>query len=478
MPSLYLVSPSHHLASGQLVRTTRYWTSGLTMPALKALTPREWKVTIVDELMADVNLDAPCDVVGIGAMGPQIARAYDLADAFRARGKKVVLGGPWVSLAPAEASLAHADAVVVGEAETVWPRVLEDLAAGRSEGVYRAGSFVDLGGRSLAKPVASRLQKTPPRSLGGPHADVFSKIDYRDLQLVRWDKWKTSPAYRIYFHWPLMFSRGCPHPCSYCAVQTFYERSYRTRAIDAVIDDVRRIKALGGKNLLFLDDNPIADVDAAKELFVRLIPEKIKWTSQCTIEIARDPELLDLAARSGCVALSIGLESDDDAVLGGLKKKFNRPSRYDEDLEALRARGIQVIALMMLGLDGQDARVFERTLQWLVTRKVSLVKFFTPAPYPGTQFHEDMRAAGRIAVSDWGRYDYGSLLVRPQGMSERELRDGFDRAYKEFYSLRAIARRMWPVPRTNRVEHAAYVVANLKTWGFLKKNPTAWGTIS
>src|SRR5260221_399300 len=188
-----------------------------------------------------------------------------------------LLGGPWVTLAPHEASLAHADAIVAGEAERVWARCLSDLAAGRSEGVYRAGAFVDLGGRTLAK--SARLEE---------HTDVFSKIDYRDLQLFRADRWKASPLYRVYFHWPLMFSRGCPYPCSYCAVQAFYQRSYRTRKVDAVIDDVRRIKALGGKNLLFLDDNPIADVDAAKELFARLIPEKIKWTSQCTIEIARD----------------------------------------------------------------------------------------------------------------------------------------------------------------------------------------------
>jgi radical SAM superfamily enzyme YgiQ (UPF0313 family) len=475
MPSLYLVSPSHYLADGRLVKTTRYWTSGLTMPALKALAPSDWRVRIVDELVSDVNLDEPCDVVGIGAMGPQIARAYDLADAFRARGKKVVLGGPWVSLAPAEKSLAHADAIVVGEAEQVWARCLGDLAAGRGGGVYRASDFVSLGGRALAKPVGKNGSS---RTLGAHEADVFSRIDYRDLQLVRWDKWKTSPGYRVYFHWPLMFSRGCPHPCTYCAVQTFYERSYRTRRIDAVIEDVRRIKAIGGKNLLFLDDNPIADVEAAKELFRALIPERIKWSSQCTIEIARDPELLDLASRSGCVALSIGLESTAEPVLDGVKKKFNRPNRYAEDLGRLRARGIQVIALMMLGMDGQDPDVFEQTLRFLVEHKVSLVKLFTPAPYPGTAFHDAMRAEGRILTDDWSRYDYGSLLVRPKSMSAGELRGGFDRAYKRFYSLRSIARRMLPPPRKNPVEHAAYVVANLKTWGFLRRNPTAWGTIS
>ena len=479
MPRLYLVSPSHYLQDGRLVKTTRYWTSGLTMPALKALTPREWQVDIVDELMNDVDLDHPADVVGIGAMGPQIARAYDLADAFRARGKKVVLGGPWVTLAPHERSLEHADAIVAGEAERVWARVLSDFSAGKNERVYSADNLVKLGGTVLSKP----LLKKGERKLGvengaADHVDVFSKIDYADLQLLRRDLFKASPFYRLYFHWPIMFSRGCPHPCSYCAVQAFYKRSYRTRNIDAVIEDVRRVKALGGRNFLFLDDNPIADVDAAKELFARLIPEKIKWTSQSTIEIARDPELLDLAARSGCVALSIGLESNEEHVLGGLKKNFNRASRYAEDLAALRSKGIQVIALMMLGMQGQDASVFDQTLQFLVDHRISLVKFFTPAPYPGTAFHEDMQKAGRILSDDWSRYDYGSLLVKSDTLDGKTLRDGFDATYKHFYGLKAIAKRMLHVPKKNRREHAAYLVANLKTWHFLKKNPSAWGTIS
>ncbi len=455
------------------MKTTRYWTSGLTLPALKALTPKEWDVRIVDELVEDVDLDTPCDVVGITAMGPQIKRAYELADGFRARGRKVVLGGKWVSLAAPEASLAHADAIVVGEAETVWPRVLADLAAGRSDGVYKAERFIDLGG-TRTRSLGSRPVSTKPEE----RYDTFSKIDYRDLALIRWDRWKKSPLYRVYFHWPLMFSVGCPHPCTYCAVQTFYERSYRTRAIDAVIEDVRRIKALGGKNLLFLDDNPIANVEAAKELFRRLIPEKIKWTSQCTIEIARDEELLDLAARSGCVALSIGLESDDQQVLDGLRKGFNRPSRYEEDFRRLRAKGIQVIALMMLGMDGQDAHVFDRTIERLERDGVALVKLFTPAPYPGTRYHEEMTQAGRILDDDWGGYDYGSLLIEPTHMTPAELREGFDRAYKRFYGLPSIAKRMLRLPRRNPVEHAAYLVANLKTWRFLKANPSAWGTIS
>jgi len=449
---LYLVSPTHYQRNGELVKTTRYWTSGLTLPTLKALTPPGWDVRLTDELISDVDLDHPCDVVGITAMGPQISRAYDLADQLRARGRKVVLGGPWVSLAPVERSLAHADAVVVGEAERVWATVLGDLAAGRSLGVYRAPGLID-------------LSEAP-------------SVDYRDLQLVRWSRFRLSPVYRQYFHWPVIFSRGCPHPCSYCAVQSLYERQFRTRPVSHVLSDVRRIKALGGRKLLFLDDNPIARPDAAKALFRALIDEKIIWTSQCPISIARDPELLDLAARSGCVSLSIGLESTEDDVLATVRKRFNQPGSYDDDLRAIRAKGIQVIALMMVGLDGQTPAVFPAALDFLRRNRVSLLKLFTPAPYPGTPFHEEMRAAGRVLDDDWSHYDYGSLLVAPTGMTQEALRDGFDETYRSFYSLGSIARRMLPFPGDHRAEHAAYLLANLKTHLYLRKHPSSWGTLS
>jgi radical SAM superfamily enzyme YgiQ (UPF0313 family) len=303
-------------------------------------------------------------------------------------------------------------------------------------------------------------------------------VDYRDLKLVRWGRFRLSPVYRQYFHWPLLFSRGCPHGCSYCAVQSLYQRSYRTRPVEHVIEDVRRIKALGGRKLLFMDDNPIARPEAAKELFRALIDERVIWTSQCPITIAHDAELLDLAARSGCVSLSIGFESTEEGVLAGVGKGWNKPGRYDEAIRAIRARGIQVIALMMVGLDGQTPAVFEALRGFLERNRVALLKLFTPAPYPGTPFHAQMLAAGRILDDDWSHYDYGSLLVQPTGMTASELRGGFDRTYRAFYSLGSIARRMFPWPPHNRAEHAAYLLANLKTHSYLRKHPSAWGTLS
>ena len=406
---------------------------------------------MVDELFYAVDLQHPCDLVGITAMGPQIKRAYDLDDHFRARGVRVVLGGTWVTLNP-EQSLRHADAVVAGEAETVWPQLLADFCEGRSRGIYRAARWHNLQG--------------------------LPRINYTELPLLKYEAFKKSWLYRMYFHWPVVFSRGCPHPCEYCAVQTYYGRSFRTRPVGEVLEDLHRIRSLGANRILFLDDNPIAHPEAAKELFAAMIPLRLKWASQSTINIARDPELLDLAARSGCVSLSIGLESINEGSLESVRKGFNVPKRFREDLAALRAKGIQVIALLMVGLDGDGVDTFRRSLEFLIDNKISFLKLFTPCPYPGTKYYDDMAKAGRILVQDWGRYDYGSPLIRPAQMSPDEMMDGFKYVYEGFYSVNAIARRLFPFPRGNYVETLAYLVANLKVNRYLRSHPGAWATIS
>jgi len=451
---LFLVSPTHYLPDGSLHTTTRYWTSGTTLPYLKALTPPEWEVRFADELMQPLDpaaVEGWADVVGITAMGPQIRRAYDLADRFRAAGTRVVLGGTWVTLA-AEQSLRHADAVVAGEAEYVWRDVLADLAAGRSRGIYRAERWHDL--RDLPE------------------------IDYWSLPLLKPDAFRTSWLYRMYFFWPIFFSRGCPHPCEYCAVQTYYQRSYRTRPVDEFIAEIRRMKAFGARRFLFMDDNPIAHPEKAKAMLRALVAERVQWVSQATVNVARDPELLDLVARSGCRVLSIGFESLNAESLASIAKDFNRPSRFAEDVARLRARGIQVIALVMVGLDGDTPETFARTLAWLDANKVSFLKLFTPAPYPGTRFHAAMAAAGRIVSDDWGRYDYGTANVRPLHMTDEQMAAGFQMVYRGFYSVPSILRRFVPPPRGHLLESLAMLVANAKVARFMRRTPEAWGTIS
>ena len=450
---IYLISPTHYLPDGRLVKSIQYWTSAITLPYLKALTPREHQVEFTDELMHDVDLNSDADLIGITAMGPQIARGYVLADHFRARGKKVVMGGSWVSLNP-EQALEHCDAILMGEAEYVWKELVEDFGAGRNKVRYQADQWHSLVG----------LPRVPYEELS--------------LPLFRPDLWAKSSFYRQYFHWPVSASRGCPHPCEYCTVQTYYSRSFRSRPVEEVVEDFRVIKSLGGKKVLILDDNPIGNISYAKELFRALIPMKMAWASQCTINIARNKEVLDLAARSGCRTLSIGLESVTQENLEDVSKGFNKAPRFAEDLKAIRDKGIQVIALMMVGLDGDTTESFQKTLQFLVDNKITFLKLFTPCPYPGTKYFNDMEAAGRILTKDWNRYDYGSPLIQPTHMTPDEMMEGFTQLYKDFYSLPNIMRRMTPPPRGNYLESLFYTVANFKINRHLKRAPHAWGTIS
>src|SRR4029077_2868177 len=216
----------------------------------------------------------------------------------------------------------------------------------------------------------------------------------------------------------------------------------------------------------------------AKELFRRLIPLRVQWVSQATINVARDPELLDLVARSGARVLSIGFESLSEESLASVAKSFNRPTRFKEDIEKLRARGIQVIALIMVGLDGDTPETFAATLRWLEENKISFLKLFTPAPYPGTKFHTDMQAAGRLLDDDWGHYDYGSPVMRPLNMRPEQMLEAFQYVYSVFYAVRSMLRRFVPPPRRNLLETLAMLVANAKVHGYLRRNPAAWGTIS
>ncbi len=451
MAKIYLISPTHYAPDGNLVKSIHYWTSAITLPYLKAITPREHQVTFTDELMQDVDVNSDADIIGLTAMGPQIARAYDLADYFRARGKKVVLGGAWVSLNTPEAML-HADAVVKGEAEHVWKDVIDDLSAGRSKGVYHSDKWHSMVG--------------------------MSRFDYTSLPLFRPDLFKKSPFYRMYFHWPVLASRGCPHPCEYCSVQTYYNRTFRSRPVEEVVEDLKIIKSLGGRRVLILDDNPIGNVKYAKELFRAMIPLKMEWASQMTINIARNDELLDLAARSGCRSLSIGLESVSQDNLVELDKGFNKAPRFDEDLAKIRSKGIQIIALMMVGLDGDDTTSFGKTLDFLVRNKISFLKLFTPCPYPGTKYYSDMEKAGRIITKEWNRYDYGSPLIQPTHMSPKQMMDGFNSVYNSFYSLKNIFKRMNQPRGGNYLEHAFYFIANLKLNHYMRTTKHAWGTIS
>ncbi|MGH9748987.1 MAG: B12-binding domain-containing radical SAM protein, partial [Candidatus Polarisedimenticolia bacterium] len=415
---ILLISASHELPGGAVARVERYWTSALTLVHLAALTPPDFTVTLVDDFMREPPPDTDADLVGITAMGLQIGRAYRLADRYRARGKTVVMGGEWVSLNPDQA-LEHCDAIVQGEAEFAWPELLADhQRGGLRRRVYRSERLHDLAG--LPRPDLTRLPLW--------RKELMREKVYREY----------------YFQFPLYVTRGCPFRCEYCCITAFHEGTYRTRPIGEVLGDLDAIRALGSRNVLFMDDNPVGDPRYAKELFRAMIPKGMRWCSQCTVQIADDPELLDLAARSGCTLLSIGFETIRQSNLAGIRKGWARAQDYARVIRELRRRGIQIVALIMIGLDDDDPADFDRTLEFLIRNKVPLAKFHLPIPYPGTPFHARMEKEGRILTRDWNRYHYGSAVIRPRRMTPEAAEARFWATYRDFFSLRSIARRFFP----------------------------------
>src|SRR2546430_3943513 len=278
----------------------------LTIPYLAALTPSHWEVSFADDNHGEVDLDARPDLVAISVSTMSAVRAYELADAFRARGIPVVLGGWHVTLCPDdEEAASHADAVVVGEADDTWPALLADFERGRLKPRYVSHNGADL----AAYP---RLDRGLLRGRG-----------YLTTNLVQ-------------------ATRGCPYRCSFCSVSTVNPK-YRRRPVD---DVAAEIAAMRGRALFFIDDNVFVHREYTRDLFRALAPLRKKWIGEVSIDIAEYPELLDLAAASGLIGVLVGFESVLPASLQEMNKhRTNHVDRYRAQIRALHERGVGVLGM-------------------------------------------------------------------------------------------------------------------------------------
>ncbi len=380
-----------------------FWFPRLSLTTLGALTPKDIEVRLVDEGVEKIDFDMDVDLVGISAMTFLSPRAYEISDRFRKRGVKVVLGGIHPTALPEEAK-EHADAVVIGEAEKIWPSLLEDFKNGELKPFYKMDTLPSLEG-------------LPPQR----------------LSLLRPGAYMTNNC--------LQASRGCPYGCDFCSVTTFFGNTFRLRPVKDVIDE---IAALDGKFVVFVDDNIAGNKAYARELFKALIPLKKQWGSQASITLARDPELLELAAKSGCTSLFVGIESISQETLASANKSFNKVTDYEESIKRFHDNGILVNAGMIFGFDNDDESVFERTVAFLKKNRVGLVLFSILTPFPGTGFYKKLEQEGRIIDKDWSHYDGRNVVFKPKNLSPEALQDGFHWAYHKFYSVPSILQRVLP----------------------------------
>jgi len=378
------------------------WFAHLTLTTLAALTPPDIEVKITDENVEPIDFEEDVDLVGVTGMVMHAPRAYQIAQRFRQRGIPVVMGGPHASSLPLEAK-EYVDAVVIGEAENVWEGLMEDFKNGCLKPFYQAEAFCSM------------------ERLPFPRLDLLRKDAYMTINCVQ-------------------TTRGCPHQCDFCHVTHFFGKTYRCRPVDEVIEEVKRLE---GDFLVFIDDNIAGNRRYAKELFTQLKPLKKKWASQASMTLTRDPELLKLAAESGCVSLFIGVESLSSENLKDVNKSFNQAYQFEEAMKAVHDHDIMILAGFIFGLDHDDEGVFERTLRFCERNRIELPSFFLLTPLPGTALFQRMESEGRLMHKDWGQYNGATVVFKPRLMTEETLQRGFNWVCKEGYSWGSIFKRVF-----------------------------------
>jgi radical SAM superfamily enzyme YgiQ (UPF0313 family)/anti-anti-sigma regulatory factor len=379
-----------------------FWFAKLTLPHLAALTPDDIEVRLIDEAVEPIDYDDPTDLVGITVNTYLAPRSYEISHEFRRRGVPVVLGGVHPSLYPKEASQ-HADTIAIGEAETTWARLLEDFKHG------------------LMQPIYQPTHRPSLKGLPIPRRDLLKRNAYLTTNTIQ-------------------TTRGCPFRCDFCSVTDFFGKTYRCRPIPEVIEEIETLNL--NRPLVFVDDNIIGRPNYARELFEAITPYKVRWGSQCSINLADHPDVMRAAKQSGCVAMFIGIESISQQNLNDVHKSINHADQYFEAIQRIHDQGIAINAGMILGMDHDDESVFERTLEFLEKAKIEYATFHILTPVPGTPLYRQMEADGRIIDRDWSKYNGGYTVFRPKLMSPEALEEGYYWTYQQFYSMRSIYNRV------------------------------------
>jgi len=351
-----------------------------------------------------------CDLVAISTFTAQIFEAYGIADRLRAAGVKVALGGLHVSVLPDEAAQ-HADYVVVGEGENVWPTVVAAAGRGAAPAVFRAADF-------------------PP-------------VDLARLPVPRYDLLGDRP----YNRYTAQTTRGCPWRCEFCASTVMLQAPYRRRPVDQVVRDIAAVQRLHPSAFIeFADDNTFVDKGWGRELCRALIPLKLKWFTETDLSVAEDEELLTLMARAGCRQVLIGLESPSAGPLAGLEQRANRKARwaasYAEAIRTIQGHGITVNACFILGLDGQTTKAFREIRDFAEAAQPFDVQITLLTPFPGTPLYARFERENRLLQPGaWQLCTLFDVNYRPTGMTPQELREGIYWLGEQLYSDEATNRR-------------------------------------
>ncbi len=392
---------------------------------LKSLTPADVTTAFYDERLEPLPLDEPTDLVAMTVETYTARRAYQIANSYRSRGVPVVMGGYHPTFLPDEA-LQFADAVVVGDAEGVWPLVVEHARRGELQPIYRQAEFPSLAG------------SFPDRS-------IFKGKRYAPFTLVQ-------------------YGRGCKYNCNFCSIRAFYGTVLRQRPVAEVIDELKNSRA---RSVFLVDDNIFVDVAKAAELFEALIPLKIRWSCQVSIDIAHDPALVQLMARSGCINALVGFESLNRANLVQMRKAWNlKYHDYQTSIKVFQDAGIMIYGTFVFGYDHDTVDAFDEAVDFAIRNKFYLANFNPLTPTPGADLYTQLAREKRLIFDRWWldpAFRYGHATFHPRGMTADELTAGCLRARLRFNTYNSLVRRAL-APKTNLrspYRFGLYLISNL-----------------
>jgi len=378
---------------------------GTGLLVVAALTPASCDIDLIDENHQAIDFSKDYDLVGITGMTQQAPRAYEIADQFRERNIPVVLGGIHATILPDEAKQ-HADSIVVGEAEYVWPELLNDFRKGGLRPYYRSQKTVDL----MDSPV--------------PRYDLLKGKNYKAIYIQS--------------------TRGCPHDCEFCCASNVFGRKYRKKSIAQVMNELTEIKEkFGNIRITFADDNHLVNRQYSKELIKEMTSLNIRWGTTTDISIAQDEKFLDLLRKSGCTFLFIGLEALTEKGLKQIDEwKYRHLKNYADYVKRIQSHGIGVMASFMIGLDTDDASSFDGIIQFVEENNVYNSHVCISTPFPGTRLRERLAKENRLLPTDWRNYTTFDVNFVHPTLSLEDLENGLLTIYKSINSEVLYSRRM------------------------------------
>jgi len=386
-----------------LCKQKRIHLPGLAFPLLAAMLPSDWEAEVLLEVVDEINYDMDVDLVAIGTMGHAMFRGMEIADEFRSRGKKVVMGGYMASIAFKEA-IKHSDSVVIGDAEISFPKMLKDFEKGKLEKIYD-------------NPV-SNINKLPV-----PEYQLLLKKPIGNML-------------------PVQAGRGCSYQCSFCSIACLYRGKYLTRPIDEVIRDIEVVKSFGFRRFYLIDDNIISNPRYLEQLCDKIEALKMKWATQCSLQLARNKRLLEKVVSSGGEILSFGIESINQEGLDLLNKSWLKVEEHEKNLSELTKAGLVISSEMIVGTDGDTEQSIRETKNFIERNRIAIPRFYILTPVPETELYTQMQKENRLVTEDWKLFDGSCCVHKPKLIDPEKLTQMYWWLNRQIFSLRSIIKRV------------------------------------